>query len=354
MNYFEMIPAELNELIKYFGFKQPDYLSLTSEGEYRSFEEICRWNNINSAEVDFKSIINALVNGNELALVSRIARRKFRDSWQVYTSDSNSMHAALSTSDDIMTLAWFENSNEFWSWLLGDFVNYQLPEIPLTSLETMSKNEMAFHLGLCDFFLRSFPVPDADWEPNAPLVFSSSSLLQDMKSEDGWTKGWNNLSELPILDEEDIEELALIKCNEQKIQLIDMPDGTNVFMLGNDITWLIRSMAWWDRGVLIKKDDREIFLIQASSLWIFANEGDFWEAAALSGDQLKMIVSNLMGHSVDIFLKEKVASSNENEVVLTINETNENESATHRFCHKCGKERKNEDVFCRYCGTKLL
>jgi len=291
----EFIPAELNEILSKYGFSWPKHLPMAaSGGKYRSFEEICKLNELNPEEVPITKILDVLVNGKELFNVSRIARRKYLDNWHLLTKTGTDRVVAFAGSPEI-TICWFENISEFWNWLLGDFENFKMPEIPKTAFKSLSPAAFYMLIGLCDFFIRSFPLLNAEWKPEAPLVFSISSLKEDMKNKNGWLSAWSDFILIPRYTDEELDKTAQCWCHEQLLTPIDVPGGTTAYMLGNELTWLVRSMAWWDKGLVLKNKKYEVYFIQASALWIFAKHDKNWEASAIEGEDLFRFAAKFSG-----------------------------------------------------------
>lgn len=337
MKYLEFIPAELNELLSSKGYRWPAHLPMAaSGGEYRNFQEILSFHELQETEVPIDEILDILVNGKEKIELSRIARRNYLDNWKLLVKDGSSSVIAFSGAPNIV-VAWFDTEKDFWTEMLRDFNEFEALEMPSDEAFVMSQPEFFLLIGICDFFLRSFPTPNMEWEPEVPLVFNISSIREDMKNPNGWYAGWTQFYSLKDPSDEDLEAAALAFCEEKKLLLVDMPDGSNVYMLGNEFTWLIRSMAWWDKGIVLKKGKIQAYILQSSFLWLFMNEGNFWELKSISEKECIKLIAALTGTALDTDLIEKKA-----------------EEKAASFCHKCGKGRLPDDVFCRFCGTKLV
>jgi len=338
MQYISFIPAELNEILSQYGLSWPKHLPMAaSGGEYRSLEEICDWHHVDPKQIPFAELFELLVKGQQFCTVTRIARRQINDRWQVYQLESKTTWiVAFSQSEGLIDLCWFEDEAAFWQWLVADYQNFSLPEIPEMELANISTMEWALQAAFCDQFLRMYPNPDINWMPDQLLVFTLASLKADYQQSGGWTEGWNQLLPLPTFSEEDWKETILTWCNKGYLAKLDMPDGTDVFMIVNNWLWLIRSMAWWDKGFSISLAGRkeELLFLQASALWAIATDGDRFDVAAIEGPKIKRLIEG--------YLDRKIPSTKASK-----------KETTTQFCPECGKAVGAKDKFCRSCGAKL-
>ena len=338
MQYISFIPAELNEILGQQGLSWPKHLPMAaSGGEYRSLQEICDWHELEVQQIPFPEIFEVLVKGDLVCQIQRIARRQVNDNWQVYQLvDKTPYWVAFNQSGAMIDLTWFKTESVFWEWLISDYQNFSLPEIPFLELANVSALEWRLQIALCDQFLRMYPQPDIEWTPDQLVVFTLASLQADAEQQGGWTEGWNQLLALPHFSEEDWEESILTWCNEGRLGKLDMPDGSDVFMIANSWLWLVRSMAWWDKGFSISLPDRkeQLFFVQASALWAIASDGERLDVAAVDGPTIKRLLEG--------FTNRKISTTRDSKIQATTN-----------FCPECGKAVGAQDKFCRSCGSKL-
>ncbi|TNF39906.1 MAG: zinc ribbon domain-containing protein [Cytophagales bacterium] len=116
------------------------------------------------------------------------------------------------------------------------------------------------------------------------------------------------------------------------------------FFLGKELTWFVRSLAWWDRGfelVDTGSDTRFIFL-QATGLFVITIDKG-----------LNFGIANVSGKKLPEWMRKYLELALEGETEKPSPATESRRGAAPQFCQHCGAKLVPNAKFCMNCGEKI-
>jgi len=286
-----LYPGELALLMEYCGVVLDANAPLAGDPTF-SYQEMIREPELVLAEVDrtlkrneLTAYLNTLAHPSALVRVKRgLRRRQVQISYAcVGAPDDNIILLATRPDGGAELLFPFDQSSlsQFLCSGMGDILPL---EPPMPTFMPLSPAGMSALLALADLFNQEYPIPDPDWLPDVPLIFTRDSwyqlIMDGLQAEplDSLVAGFQDLCGLQIepIGMDELDALLLIFCNEGWLGVenedIFRPITTDaVFYVGKDLAITLRCMAWWDLslGLEMLTEENPFYAMQASINWQF-------------------------------------------------------------------------------------
>lgn len=313
---FDLLPGELGQMMEACGVEcrggTPDFLrSALAQvpGTKRPLDQILE--GVDLGQAALKIHLETLACPARLVEVRRVARRRLADrSFACLQAGIDQpVTAFMPGFDSTSSLLLFDTADDFMGWLMAGLEEYPVPEIPLQELPPAQAEVWSLVMAFCDLFLEQYRAPDENWWPYEPIRFTAGDVgaLFDQRPSppDSWIEGYRSVigedSAAIVPPGDGLEALIWLLCNEELL----VPEDENraaaepAWSLSRRMTWLIRALAWWDRGFWIgfPGEERHSWLtVQASALWLLRKgvtpEGSaVLKLDAVSGKELRQALT---------------------------------------------------------------
>lgn len=323
----------------------PELASMRSEaGEDLSWRQLQR-------TPDLADNLQLLSKGKASVFFSKIAKRQVSQAYQVFL-DSQSPTCTLigKTLNNTIRLEAFQTYEEFEEFSISSFSDFPLLPISLEALNHLGKSEFKVLMLLVELFIRTYPDPDLDWEPDGELTFDLKELMalaesaEEVENSETWWRHLGQFTDLNPVSQSEVETGIAMLAFKELVAEMEEDIATDRYYIGNELVWFIRSLAWWDRGFLITDEGTasEFLLIQASGLFVITiDQGKNFGIVHLSPGDLK-------NH-----LRKYIQLIRTNQEIKPLEEPIPSESQSPKFCHNCGAKLIPAAKFCMSCGTKI-
>ncbi|MCP4440812.1 MAG: zinc ribbon domain-containing protein [Aureispira sp.] len=341
----ELVPCELPLVLEQYDLGNqalPQFIELDLGGaSQRSLEDIWAFSAVEPQQLK-KEQWEAFLNPDQLLKLQQIHERQSKN--QFWVGIKGKFFTAYTESDrGTMSIYFFENRAAFEVWLLEDFKDYLVPKLRKTMVQSMSSSMWLVVGALCDLFLQDYPSPDVNWTAQNMLLFTPKNIKDSYAfSRKGaanqvWWAHWAALHRPKEIqpNEEELEAAILLLCDQGWLGSMGEIEGQDVYYVGQDLLWMIRSIAWWNGGWHLsnaKNIDYSLSFFQASAIWMLLEEKDSYHLLTTNPTNQQEVVAEFL----DIAL-----SSVKSTVVQK------------RFCTNCGAEAAIDANFCGACGHKL-
>ena len=219
-----------------------------------------------------------------------------------------------------------------------------------TSIRHLSSDACQVFTLLVELFIEKYPSPTTDWEPDELLTFTSDSLKRIMQDsnlryqEYTWWQHWKQLTNQADLSQENFDLGIAQLAHKELIGFVDEVEGQDVYFIGKNLTWYIRGIVWWDKGLMLSKvsNNTQFITIAASALFVIITEGEN-----------DFSIFNVDGLTQQKYLKKYI------EIALNpVSETRSSkdeilDSSQPVFCSQCGNKLTEGARFCSKCGYKI-
>ncbi len=345
----ELLPQEFIGFAKYMNVSDTTIVKLI--GDNLSQSVVSSLKDLTWREIPSKESLNIenwelLEKSSKVLSLKKVARREVFQDYQLFCNLKCEYLSLVGVTRHNAILFEEYNKNEFMINLVDKYKNFQSIDQDLKSIENLSKNEWFILVALLEFFLEKYPTPDSNWEPDELLIFTQNSLIKiiedsENRTEDQtWWQHWKKISKHEVPNSVDIETAILMLASKRLIGYMERVEGEELYYIGQDLVWQIRSLAWWDRGFIIEDSINNIslYLLEASSLFVLVNENDTnYSLFNIDGVDLESVIDNF------------ISLDRENPEI--VNEVQQNKQC---FCINCGKELPVGAKFCPYCGNKVV
>jgi hypothetical protein len=295
--------------------------------------------------------IQLLLRGKSSIFFSKIAKRQVSQAYQVFfNSQSTACTLIGKTPNNTIRLEAFQSYEEFEEFSIGSFSVFPLLPISLEALNQLGKSEFKVLMLLVELFIRTYPDPDLDWEPDGELTFDVKELMtlvesaEEVENTDTCWRHLGQLTDLNPVSQSEVETGIALLALKELVAEMEEDTAFDRYYIGNELVWFIRSLAWWDRGFLIsdKVTAFEFLLIQASGLFVITiHQGKNFGIVHLSPGDLK-------NH-----LRKYIQLIRTNQEIKPLEEPLPSQSQSPKFCHNCGAKLIPAAKFCMSCGTKI-
>lgn len=349
----ELLSFELIQLAKREGIAEdkirqiigPELASMRSEAG-----EDLSWRQLPSSS-DLADNLQLLLKGKYPVFLSKIAKRQISQAYQAFLDSQSDTYTLIGkTPNNTIRLEAFQTYEEFEEFSIGPFSDFSLLPISLEALNQLGKSEFQVLMLLVELFIRTYPDPDLDWEPDGELTFDVKELMtlaesaEEVENTDTWWRHLGQLTDLNPVSQSELEAGIALLALKELVAEMEEDIAIDRYYIGKDLLWFIRSLAWWDRGFLITDDmtASEFLLIQASGLFVITiDQGKNFGIVHLSPGDLK-----------NHFIKY-IQLIRANRETSPVEKPFQSQSQAARFCHNCGAKLISAAKFCMSCGTKI-
>ncbi len=348
----ELLPEEFKNFARYIGLSDITIGKLIGDDLLQATvvnPESLSWRKLPSKNSLSVENWKLLEKPSKILTFKKIARREIFQEYKLFCDFKSKYISVLGiTRYNAILFEEFDSKNIFINSLIDKYKDYQTVDQDLKFIENISGEEWFVIVALIELFLERYPTPDADWIPTDLLVFTEDSLIQTIEESENkiedqtWWGHWKEISKSEMPNIEYIETAILILANKKLIGYTDNADEKDIYYIGQELLWLIRSLAWWDRGFVIedKENSISLFFMQASSLFVLINENDTnYSLLNINGTDLERVVDNF------IALDEQSIDNKNSKIIK--------EQNRQLFCTNCGKQLPIGAKFCPYCGAKI-
>ncbi len=282
-----------------------------------------------------------LENYQKIIQLKNIARRQVFQTNKLFCSeDFNTISSVAVTEQNSIKFTEYYSKKDFIESLTNPFLSIQSVDQKLKLLEGLSSIEFFVIVALIELFLSKYSYPDSNWIPDELITFSSNSIQEIIKESEHkiedqtWWQHWNAISNVEIPNTEAINTALLLL--QTKALIGNTNDVEDNYFIGKSLLWLIRSIAWWDKGFVLESNNYSLYVFQASSLFIVLKEDETYSLINVEGIDLPTIIENF------ISLTDELVENKQPETTKII-----------KFCPNCGEPVIKGAKFCVNCGNKL-
>lgn len=348
----ELLPFEFVHVANQAGLSQEEIQELIGKemsGLQAAEEEDLSWRQLPEYS-DLSENLKLLQQGETSLLFQKIARREVIQSYKFFASPSlRSISLLGNTPNHTLRFEAFSNFDSFGKFAAGTFQDFPALPSDIPALRQMTRAEFTVFALLVELFIRQYPDPDINWEPEEALTFEAADLLdlartaEEQDEDSTWWLHFNRLEKLAPVSLADIQTGIAILATKELIGLSDDVVTIDRYFLGENLTWFIRSLAWWDRGfsVVHAANGTQFIMLQASALFIITIEkGMHFGIANTSGNAVPDLLRKYLKLSLDT--KKEIPSPK-----------SESTKQTPNFCQNCGAKLIPNAKFCMNCGAKV-
>jgi hypothetical protein len=352
----EYLPNDFIQLAKDAGLTTKQVKNVIGENLFASDITIETQSKINISDSEKEILKNTLVSESIFSLIEITKRTVYKDA-AIYNS-LNGFTALQINKTNTISLELFSSKNEFINAISKPFINELDIASEFKKIENLNQFEWQVIVACIELFLEKYPTPNAKWVPDELLIISAE-LIETLFNEiefkanaSTWWKHWIAISNQDAVNTEDISNALVTLSLKELLGDFKEFDGEHYYFIGQNLLWLIRSIAWWDKGFALsnKQNGTNIFVFQASSLFALLNTKNEYHLLNINGEQLPKLIDFFL--ELDNSEIEKVEAQEKIEEKNEVNEQLESKS-TKKFCTNCGTKIINSAKFCVNCGTKL-
>lgn len=363
----ELLPSEFVKLAQFAEVSEKSLLTLLGKTLYPSQKELdndqVAWRSIPDKEALQIENWKLIEQADRTFELTKIAMRRRIQKYSLFTNRNLTYFTQIGISEHNAVLYQdYKNPSEFTGELTGKYRDIESVDQDLKIIENLTEDEFRVFLALVENFISLYPVPKSDWVPDELLLFTAESLSKTVHESAGksdsetWWKHWQKLHDSKMPGEKQLETACFTLSQKQLIGYMDDIDIKNVFFVTKNLLWLIRAIAWWDRGFILSDPANNIKLtfIEASSLFVIFNDRDkYFSLFNIGGKELETIILNFL--SYDKIREETFDETKETPVPKIKKETEiETKDPSPNFCFQCGKPVLPKAKFCINCGVKLI
>jgi hypothetical protein len=281
----------------------------------------------------------------------KIQRRTVIQTYQMFGDKTSEKLTLLGTTpQNTVRFESFNSYTDFEHFATNALVDYPAMDFQNTSIRHLSADAFQVFTLLVELFIEKYPTPTQDWEPDELLTFTSDSLTRIMQDsnmrthENTWWQHWKKLTNQTDPTQETLELGIVQLAHKELIGYIVEVEGQDVYFIGKDLTWYIRGIVWWDKGLMLSNsvNNTQFITIASSALFVIVTEGDN-----------DFSIFNVDGITLQKYLKKYIE--------IAVNPTQEKatlkEEVVDRsqpiFCSQCGNKLTRGARFCSNCGNKI-
>ena len=349
----ELLSTEFRDIAKAAGLTDERIKNLIGEDFYEmelALDQDLSWRKLPTSEelFEYLQILNKPAFTVEF---NKIRRRTVVQTYKMYLNSVGEKLALLGTTfNNTLRFEPFKSYLDFEHFATNALVDYSAMDFKNSSIRHLSADAFQVFTLLIELFIEKYPSPTQDWAPDELLTFTSKSLMRIMQdsnhrtNEKTWWQHWKKLLHQTEPSQENFDMGIAQLAHKELIGYMDEIAGEEVFFIGKNLTWYLRGIVWWDKGLMLKntENNTQFIVIAASALFVVVTEGDN-----------DFSIFNVAGITFKKYLKKFV------EIALKpVQEQNakQNESITNSkpiFCSQCGNKLEANAKFCSNCGNKI-
>lgn len=349
----ELLSTEFRNLAKEAGLSDKRLINLIGSDFYDmeiAENQDVSWRKLPNLE-DFQYSFEILKSPAISLEYKKINKRTVVQTYRMFGDSKGETWVLLGTTPyNTLRFETFNNYKDFEHFTTNILVDYPAMDFQNTSIRHLSSDAFQVFALLVELFIEKYPTPTSDWEPDELLTFTADSLtriLQDSNlrfQENTWWQHWKQLTKQTDLSLDTIELGIAQLAHKELIGFIDEVEGQDVYFIGKNLTWYIRGIVWWDKGLMLSNpnNNTRFISIAASAIFVIIIEGDN-----------DYSIFNIDGVTQQKYLKKYLEIAlNPNPEVLNPDEV-EPENSKPLFCSQCGNKLTKGAKFCSNCGSKI-
>ncbi len=264
------------------------------------------------------TLLQMMANPSGLVKIKRaVHRSRVENGFAIIGVPGDSIMFLRTMSGGAAELLFSFTVNSLVDFVLGGMRSAQSIDLPLQTFLPLTPSGMAAMLALADRFNQYYPVPDPQWQPEAPLLFTFE-LLKELIEEGAQDEpsqsliaAFQNLTDvsIPPVEPDELQSLLFLFANQEYIGVTDPDlapgDADAVYFIGKNLTLALRCLAWWDFSLgiepLVVPSDGSpmpVYALQATTMWQFVRQNDNplrFAMRSMGGETWRQIVTKLLG-----------------------------------------------------------
>lgn len=352
-NTMELLSTEFRDLAKAAGLSDERLINLIGADFYDmelALDQDLAWRKLPNLE-DLQDSFQVLKSPAISLEYKKINRRTVIQTYQMFSDSKGEGWVLLgATPHNTLRFETFSSYNDFEYFATNILVDYPAMDFQNTSIRHLSADAFQVFALLVELFIEKYPTPTSDWEPDTLLTFTVDSLTRIMQDsnlrsqENTWWQHWKQLTKQTDLSLDTIELGIAQLAHKELIGFIDEVEGQDVYFIGKDLTWYIRGIVWWDKGLMLSNpnNNTRFITIAASALFVIIIEGDN-----------DFSIFNIDGVTQQKYLKKYID--------IAINPSSEKATSKEEvfdspkpiYCSQCGNKLTEGAIFCSKCGHKI-
>ncbi len=351
----ELLATEFKELALKAGLSDERLKDLIGEDFYEmdiALDQDLSWRELPTSE-DFFDFLQVLKNPAITLAYKKINRRTVIQAYKMYVDSQGEKLVLLGTTPhNTLRFEPFSSYSDFEHFATNTVVDYPAMDFQNTSIRHLSADAFQVFTLLIELFIEKYPTPTQDWEPDELLTFTRDSLTRIMQdsskraNENTWWQHWKKLTNETDLSQDTFDLGIAQLAHMEFIGYLEEVGGQDVFFIGKNLTWYLRGIVWWDKGLMLNNtvNNTQFIVIAASALFVIITEGDN-----------DFSIFNVDGITLQKYLKKymEIALNPAQEQITSKETTTIDEISQPVFCSQCGNKLTEGAKFCSKCGSKV-
>lgn len=322
-NHLWLYPGELAVLLENCGCRIGGDSPLSAEAALRFSETFMRSRKDLFAEIHgntnramLSAYLRCLAQPDGILKIKRGMRRRPVEMSFVCSGAPGGNLILLKTREDEGVELIFPLSVESLSEMLSSGMRDIQPlNMPMDVFMPLSPGGIAALLALADLFNEFYPVPDPQWQPETPVLFTLESwhrLIEEglrADPQESLVAAFLDLTgtSIPSVGMDELKGLLLVFANQGYIGVENaqsLPGETDaLYYAARELTIALRCLAWRDISLGIENyrpggenGDLPLHVLQATAVWQFEQQTDSQQliARAMYGQEIQEKISNIL------------------------------------------------------------